>query len=76
MGRKHRFRFGFPDVFAGRLFFVQGRRWLIANSVCCAPPDGVARKTGAATRAAVRFKKPATGFSGAGSIVAMMNICR
>jgi hypothetical protein len=34
MARKHGFRFGFHGVFAGRLFVVQGRRWLIANSVC------------------------------------------
>jgi hypothetical protein len=36
MARKHCFRFGFRNVFAGRLFFVQGRRWLIANSVTAA----------------------------------------
>jgi hypothetical protein len=35
MARKHRFRFGFFDVFAGRLRERQGRRWLPANSVCC-----------------------------------------
>jgi hypothetical protein len=40
MARKHRFRFGLPDVFAGRSSVVQGRRWLIVNSVCCAPHDG------------------------------------
>jgi hypothetical protein len=33
MARKHGFRFGFPDVFAGRLRISQGRRWLFANSV-------------------------------------------
>ena len=27
MARKHSFRFGYPDVFAGRLLVVQGRRW-------------------------------------------------
>lgn len=39
MARKHRFRFGFPDVFAGRLRIVQGRRWLIANSFRCGRRD-------------------------------------
>jgi phage FluMu protein Com len=33
MARKHRFRFGFPDVFAGRLHEPQGQRWLPANSI-------------------------------------------
>jgi hypothetical protein len=32
MVRKHHFRFGFRDVLAGRLFVMQGRRWLFANS--------------------------------------------
>lgn len=36
MARKHRLRFGLPDVFAGRLLVLQGRRWRIANSVYCA----------------------------------------
>jgi hypothetical protein len=33
MARKHRFRFSFPDVFAGRPLVLQGRCWLIANSL-------------------------------------------
>jgi hypothetical protein len=35
MARKHRFRFDFRGVFAGRPLVLRGRRWRTANSVCC-----------------------------------------
>jgi hypothetical protein len=35
MARKHRFRFGFHGVFAGRLLVSQGRRWPYRQFGCC-----------------------------------------
>ena len=78
MARKRCFRFGFPDVFAGRLRVWQGRHWLIANSVRCGRLDRRARQVlfvVVTLRNIVQQAKARNRFPGAGSILSMLDIC-
>jgi hypothetical protein len=76
MARKHRFRFGFPDVFAGRPSVVQGRRSdrqfdLLRVAWMSAP-----LKTGSVKRGRRPIEKARDRFPGAGfKILATMGIC-
>jgi hypothetical protein len=79
MARKRSFRFGCPDVFAGRLSADRVGVGIPPILFCCGRLDQRARQrvVGVAmSRDIVRQEKARGQFPGAGSILAMLNICR
>ena len=76
MARKHRFRFDFTDVLAGRPSVVQGRRRDRQFDLLRAAWMSAPLKTGAAKRGRRPIQIARDRFPGAGLILAMMNICQ
>jgi hypothetical protein len=81
MARKHRFRFGFHDVFAGRLLYCRvgvGSRQFI----CCGRPKSALGSELFVSSCRLSWsradmKKPAIGFPRRGPVIlSMMNLCR
>jgi hypothetical protein len=71
MARKHGFRFGLRDIFAGRLRVAQGQRWRIANFELLPSPrlgafGGSDLRRTLPSVVAIPMKKPAVGSTTAG----------